>query len=328
MRHASTSPEAILAPHHSVAAEYDALHTANGTLVGDDQMWISVIIPSVDRREVLHETVLSLARQLRQADEILLSVNDPERDVAPETLSLPGVRLVTGPRGLTCQRNTALDRVHPKCNLITFFDDDVELDPLYLRICCQFMSQHPGVVGMSGCMRADGSVTGEVSRGEAKLVIEKSPEAEDSFEPRCGLPGGDMTIRKSIAQQIRFDTRLAFYGLYEDFDFGARCARLGRLVRVQRCQLVHLATRTSRVSGKRFGYAQVMNSHYLWRKGSMNVQCHLHTVAISLIGNLVGMLVFRGGVSRPQRIERFRGNMLGFRDVIVYGAQPERIENI
>lgn len=291
-------------------------------------MWISVIIPSLDRPSVLHETVLSLARQSRQADEILLSVVDSEQDVAQETLSVPGVRLVVGTKGSTFQRNTALDCVHTRCNLITFFDDDVELHPLYLRSCCQFMSQHPEVVGMSGSMIADGSVTGELSRSDAIRLVQRSGEPHQGFRRRSGLSGGYMTVRSSIAQQVRFDTRLRLYGLYEDFDFGARCARFGALVKVEHCRIVHLSVRTSKISAKRLGYAQVMNAHYLWRKGSQDLQNSVRTATKSIIGNVVGTVVTRRGISRPERVERLWGNLLGFRDVAIHGAQPERIERI
>ena len=55
-------------------------------------MWISVVIASLSRRDILHETVLSLARQSRPADEILLSVVDPEQDLKAETLSSPWLK--------------------------------------------------------------------------------------------------------------------------------------------------------------------------------------------------------------------------------------------
>ena len=131
-------------------------------------MWISVVIASTNRRDILHETVLSLARQSRQADEILLSVVDPEQDLKAETLRMQGVRFVTGLLGLTFQRNTGVASVHRDCDLINFLDDDVELHPNYLRNGCEFMVQHPEVVGISdGGMIANGASTGELSRSEA-----------------------------------------------------------------------------------------------------------------------------------------------------------------
>jgi glycosyltransferase involved in cell wall biosynthesis len=104
-------------------------------------MWISVVIASLNRRDILHETVMSLARQLRPADEILLSVVAAEQDLKPETLRVQGVRIVAGPLGSTFQRNTGIACVHQNCDLISFLDDDVELHPNYLRSACEFMEQ-------------------------------------------------------------------------------------------------------------------------------------------------------------------------------------------
>jgi glycosyltransferase involved in cell wall biosynthesis len=293
-------------------------------------MWISVVIASLNRRDCLHDTVLSLARQSRPADEILLSVVDPERDLKTETLRVKGVRVVAGPLGLTIQRNTGIANVHEDCDLISFLDDDVELHPSYLRSGCEFMEQHPEIVAISdGGMIANGTPTGELSRSEAIRLVESSREDScGNFRLRSGLYGCDMMVRRSAAAQILFDTRLLYYALYEDLDFGARCARLGFLAAFTGCKIVHLATRTSKFSDRRNGYAHVMNGFYIWRKGSQNLLTYLSTTIKGLIANICGMIVIRRGISRAQRRERLWGNILGFRDIMIHGAQPELIENI
>jgi GT2 family glycosyltransferase len=293
-------------------------------------MWISVVIASLNRREVLHETVLSVARQSRPADEILLSVVDPERDLKAETLKVQGVRIVTGPLGSSFQRNTGIASVHQGCDLISFLDDDVELHPSYLRNGCEFMEQHPEIVAISdGGMIANGTPTGELSRSEAIRLVESSGEdSSGKFRLRSGLYGCDMIVRRSVADQIRFDTRLKYYALYEDLDFGYRCSRLGLLAGFTGCQIVHLATRTSKFSDRRNGYAHVMNGFYLWRKGSQSALSFLRTTSKGFIANVCGMIVIRRGMSRAQRRGRLWGNIRGFRDIIIHGAQPELIEHI
>ncbi len=291
-------------------------------------MWISVVIPSLGRRNVLHETVLSLDRQSRKADEILLSVVDPEQDVLPETLEIEGVRLVSGRKGLTCQRNTAINSVHPECELICFFDDDVELQPNYLGNCCQFMSEHPEVVGMSGEFIANGAATGEISRREALRMVQSCAEPVGEVRSRVGLYGCNMSVRRSIAQTLQFDERLRNYSLYEDLDFGLRCAERGPVVTALRCQLVHLHTQVSRVSTKPFGYACIMNPFYLWRKGTLSIWRFVYMTIISLVANAVGIIVVRHGIMRKMRCEMLIGSMLGFRDICIYGAVPERMESI
>jgi hypothetical protein len=275
----------------------------------------------------LHETVLSLCRQSLRADEILLSVVDPERDVLPETLKLKGVRVVSGPKGSSCQRNTALDRVHPDCDLVTFFDDDVELHSHYLRNCCEFMAQHPDVVMMSGGFLANGASTGEISRSEAVRIVQSCSEPSGDARPRAHLPG-TMTVRRKVAQEVRFDERLRWYAVYEDYDFSVRCAKFGPLMNVPTCQMVHLATQTSRSSAKRVGYSCLMNGFYLWRKGSQTMWGFLGTTLKVIFANVLGVVVVRHGASRAQRCEQLYGVVLGFRDVLLHGAQPELVERI
>ncbi|MGD0733398.1 MAG: glycosyltransferase [Terracidiphilus sp.] len=293
-------------------------------------MWISVVIATLNRRDVLHDTVLSLARQSRQADEIVLSVVDPAQDLNPETLKIPGVRVVVGPRGSTFQRNTGVLSVHPACDLISFLDDDVELHPDYLRNGCEFMAQHPEIVGISdGGMIANGASIGGLSRDEAIKLVESSAEVStDEFRIRDGLYGCDMMVRRTVAEKTLFDTRMRHYALYEDTDFSARCARFGALAAVAGCQIVHLGTQTSRPSPRRYGYAHVMNGFYLWKKGSQSGLTFLSTTTKGLLANIIGLVVGRRGLSRAQRGGRLWGNVLGFRDIVLHGAQPERIEHI
>jgi hypothetical protein len=121
---------------------------------------------------------------------------------------------------------------------------------------------------------------------------------------------------------------MLYYALYEDHDFGARCARMGLLAGFTGCQIVHLATRTSKFSDRRNGYAHVMNGFYIWRKGSQNALDFLSTTTKGLLANICGMIVIRRGISRAQRRGRLWGNILGFLDIMIHGAQPELIEHI
>jgi GT2 family glycosyltransferase len=178
-------------------------------------------------------------------------------------------------------------------------------------------------------MIANGTPTGELSRSEAIKLVESSEEdLSGRFLVRSGLYGCDMIVRRSAAARTLFDTRLKYYALYEDLDFGVRCSRLGVLAGFTGCQIVHLATRTSKFPDRRNGYAQVMNGFYLWRKGSQSSLNYLRTTAKGVIANACGMIVIRRGISRTQRRGFFWGNLLGFRDIIIHGGRPELIEHI
>ncbi|HUB82603.1 MAG TPA: glycosyltransferase [Bryobacteraceae bacterium] len=289
---------------------------------------LTAIIPSTNRASVLHETVASLARQACPPDEILLSVVDPGRDVLTATLSISGVRVIAGPKGSTCQRNTAIDNLRADCTLVSFFDDDIELQPDYLFHCRSYLSLHPEVVGVSGNPLADGTLTGEIAREEAMRLL-RTPAGDHAPPRSCfALSGFDMTVRKTVAEQVRFDERLSLYALYEDFDFSVRCKQFGCLMIVPQCLLVHLRTGASRISAVRLGYAQLVNPLYLWQKGSQAWYPSLRICARSLTGNVLGCLIARRGIPRAERRRRLWGNALGLRDVLRRGPRPECIRQI
>jgi GT2 family glycosyltransferase len=181
---------------------------------------------------------------------------------------------------------------------------------------------------MSGGFLANGASTGEISRSEAARMVQLCSEPGGDVQQRAHLPGGLMTVRRKVAQKVRFDERLRLYGLYEDYDFSVRCVKFGLLMNVPSCQMVHLATQTSRVSAKRFGYSCVMNGFYLCRKGSQTMWDFLRTTIKTIFANVLGIVVVRHGTNRAERCERLYGIALGFRDVLLHGAEPELVEYI
>ena len=64
---------------------------------------------SINRPDMLHESILCAVRQTVPCH-ILVSVPD-EKDISPATRSLPSVKVITGSRGLTAQRNLALKSI-------------------------------------------------------------------------------------------------------------------------------------------------------------------------------------------------------------------------
>jgi GT2 family glycosyltransferase len=65
---------------------------------------------------------------------------------------------------------------------------------------------------------------------------------------------------------LHFDENLPLYGWLEDVDFCRRLAPYGRIVRNARTAGVHLGSNSGRTSGVCYGYSQIANPLYLWRK--------------------------------------------------------------
>src|SRR5690242_16411318 len=108
-------------------------------------MKISVIICSVNRAAILHDTVLSITRQTYPPTEILI-VSPDKQHILAQTLEIPGVRFVPGSLGLPSQRNAGLSQANPACDLIAFFDDDIELCTSYLKEMANLFSEQTNIV--------------------------------------------------------------------------------------------------------------------------------------------------------------------------------------
>jgi GT2 family glycosyltransferase len=291
-------------------------------------MRTTIGIASLARPRILHETVLCLLAQSFRPDEILICVPS-SADCLDETKALASVRVVVGPRGLTLQRNCILGHLRPGTELIAFFDDDVELHHDYMKNSVEFIYGNPDVVALSGVTLADGETTGEIPRSAARPLLENWTAPPDAnVTPRFGLYGCNMVIRSSIAAAARFDERLHLYALFEDLDFGERCKAHGPVVTLPRCALVHLAARSGRISPQRYGFAQVMNLLYCWRKGSLSRKSLVRLLRKVLLANLVGLVIVYKKKSRFERVRRLMGNLRAACEFCILGACPERVSNL
>lgn len=289
---------------------------------------VAVGIASANRPEILHETLLSVQRQSIRPKEIVICVPQPS-DCLAQTAVLPGVKVISAPRSLPIQRNIILETIAPGTDIVAFFDDDVELDAQYLANALSFLRERPDVVAFSAKAIADGFVSGEISRDAAIKMLNLIPRpASFEVKERTGLHGHNMVVRLAAAQAVRFDTRLRLYALFEDVDFGERCRKYGRVVSMNSCLLVHLATRSGRVSPRKMGYAQVTNPLYLLGKPEVSKGYMLRLLRNVILANVAGLIIKRRGRSRAERFGQLSGNITALRDYVVRGAHPERIEEV
>lgn len=275
----------------------------------------AVVIASTGRPQMLGETLVTLLAQSVAADKIILSL----ADAADAPADLPAeVRVVVGPKGLTTQRNAGLDALSADIELVTFFDDDAEPALDYLAKAQAFAESRPDVVLFDGAVIADGAVIGEIDRVHARNLLSAHVTSEAVRDLRDPY-GCNMTVRASVAQAVRFDERLPLYGWLEDRDFGIRCARRGVVARYAGCAIVHLGTSSGRVSGDRMGLSQIVNPHYLWRKGVLEFPELLHFWARAMTGNVMGLARLD---PRIDRWGRLKGNLIGL-GAVLRGDGPE-----
>jgi GT2 family glycosyltransferase len=230
-------------------------------------MKTAVIVSSVNRPQVLHETVLAIGRQTVSPLAIILSLCDA-RSVLPETSCLPAVTIVQGQRGLTRQRNAGLSAVPSAAEYVLFLDDDTELAPNYLESMERLFDGRSDVAVASAIFAIDGLRIGRpLTREEAMAAILRQ-SLEQRTEPADGLTGCNIFVRRAVVETVRFDERLPLSGWLEDFDFSVRSRPHGMVVwNFETCVAHFGVQRASRERGFLVGYAQVANSYYLCKKG-------------------------------------------------------------
>jgi glycosyltransferase involved in cell wall biosynthesis len=134
-------------------------------------MKTAVIVSSVNRPQVLHETMVAIRRQSVSPIAVILSLCDT-CSVLPETARLPAVTIIQGQTGLTRQRNAGLSAVPSTAEYVLFLDDDTELAPNYLASMERLFDSRGDLAVASGIFAMDGLRIGRpLTREEAMAAV-------------------------------------------------------------------------------------------------------------------------------------------------------------
>lgn len=287
---------------------------------------IGVGFATAGRRDILTEALRELARQKRLPDGVIICpAADADYDPALAA-DLPYPILVAkGPRGLAAQRNAILN-VAQDYDILVFFDDDFLAAPSYLAELELCFAAQPSVVALSGRVIADG-IMGPgltVAAARAALSAFDEPPLVEPITDQYNAYGCNMAVRLAPihAYGLRFDENLPLYSWLEDVDFCRRLAPYGRIAKNARMIGVHLGVKGGRTSGIRFGYSQVANPVYLWRKGSFRFDLAARQMGRNLLANFSKLVRQEPWVDRRGRA---RGNALAFLDLLCGRLDPKRI---
>jgi GT2 family glycosyltransferase len=290
-------------------------------------MKLVVIIPTADRKTQVNRLLRHIGLQERPPDEVIISAPDPTHVEEYQATNF-SLSYVFGKRGLSAQRNQALERALDASDIITFFDDDFLPADNYLRLLVAAFEQHPELAVVMGHVVEDGARGTGLSFGEG-LAILRSAEANCPTTPcmhdHVGAYGCNMSMRSRLIGDVRFDERLVLYGWQEDIDFTSQLRRQGRVVGFNTIIGVHLGLKAGRVSGVRFGYSQIANPVYLIKKGTVPPAFALDLMARNLVANLVRSFWPEPWIDRRGRL---RGNLLAACHLMMGRIEPEYILKI
>ncbi len=284
-------------------------------------------IATRERPAILAETIVFLRKQIRQPDKILVAYAEPA-DIADAPERFPHVTFIRAEVGLTRQRNAILT-LAADSDILLFIDDDFYLDPRYLQVTERFFLENPGVVASTGRVLADDVKGPGLTVAQAKSIVAAGAGTQDEqrITPAFFAYGCNMCLRMAPIRErgLRFDETLPLYGWYEDWDFSRQLAAFGSIVHISNACGVHLSVKTGRITGVRLGYAQVANPIYLARKGTFPWSNVFKFILGPCLKNLVRSLAPE---SHVDRLGRFLGNLVAFRDLISGTLSPEQIINL
>jgi glycosyltransferase involved in cell wall biosynthesis len=283
----------------------------------------AVVVATKGRPQALNRLLKILEQQTLPPSVVVVSATEPA-DVGAQIESWINVDVLLGTPGTSIQRNRALNKLQGNCDVVIFFDDDFVPSRHWIERTVRVFHAEATVAGISGRVIRDGALSDAVSWEEAERLIGEADveEADDTLSNVPDLYGCNMAFRMSaVGADVRFDERLALYGWLEDKDFSRTARKFGRLVQCHSLIGVHLGLKHGRVSGTRFGYSQVVNPWYLYRKGTLTVKEAWSNIFRALAVN--GIKTFRPEAFIDRR-GRFKGNVVAVRHLLSGVCKPEK----
>lgn len=295
---------------------------------------VGVIIPTLGRREIVEETIRSLAlRKNIPAVVIVVGVDEKDLPVLPEELPF-GIQLLISPvKGSSFQRNFGIKKLPSSVEFAAFLDDDMEVHDDYCAEIENVFRSAPNVAGFSGCIMANG----KINRTDARQLL-------DGYQVPAGMPvfgfyakhwpgfyGCAMNVRKDLLKMEQFDEKLPLYAIGEDCELGFRLSRHGSVGGSGRCPVVHLAVSSGRISEVGYGYAQIINFLYFANKGVGFPKISTYfekLIRLPLVNLFFSLLPFLEKKQTIDRKGRFHGNLLALLDVAKGQIEPMNLVRI
>jgi GT2 family glycosyltransferase len=305
------------------------------------QLKIAFVVATKDRPAELERLLLSLARQERKPDEVVI-VDGGEPGVAG-VLARPGLSglrlryLRCRPPSAARQRNRGIRQVGPDIDLVGFLDDDAVLAPGAMAGMMDFweraagdiggaqfnMTNHPAIFA-AGLKRLPfvaalglySGRPGEVLPSGFQVMV--GPVERTVFVRWLG--SGASVWRRSVFAAESFDEWFQGYSYLEDLDFSYRVGKRLRLAVVGGADYEHLPASEGRGGGFRFGRREAVNRLYFVTKHPelSRLRC-LMTLSLRLAISLAMAVRER----KVYYLARAAGTLVGGAQGLVQFSRPE-----
>ena len=302
-------------------------------------MQVSVIIPTYNRQKDLKTCLNSILHQTKLPREVIIvddSDNDKIENLIKEENSSFGnknidLRYIRNKRGksLTIARNVGID--NSTGDIVLFLDDDVILNKDYIEEITRVFDKDSekrigGVVGnilLENRQKSFGAFIFSLIEtlffldqcsGDGKFRLSGFPTghvelSEDRIQEVEVLSGANMSFRREIFDEFRFDENLKGYAFMEDCDIAYRVSRKYQNIYTPFAKLIHNLSPTAR--DKEYARMKMMikNHYYLFKKNFPQDFKHRFAFWWSVAGLFVMALTGRNK-------EGIKGLMSGILDII------------
>ena len=294
---------------------------------------VAVVIATVGRRNIVKETIDSLATRTT-LPEVVIVVGVSVEDLPEISPSWPFPVIVKQSpiKSSATQRNVGIKNLPDNIHTVCFLDDDMEVhDNYFLEVESSMRAKE--IAGFSSIVL----VNGNIERNKAREILDRYmidpnlPGFGFMRDKWPGFYGCAMTVRRSLLEIEKFDENLPLYAIGEDAEMGFRLSRHGFVGGSGRSPVVHLAAKSGRISEVGVGYAQVINILYFANKGIGYPKSKAYWESlvklplVNLVCLLVPKLEKRRNIDRRGRVI---GNLYALRDVVIGKIDPMRLLKI
>jgi GT2 family glycosyltransferase len=285
---------------------------------------VSVIIPTIGRRDDLRKMLRSLAEQSRLPDEVII-VGEDVGDVPSEFCTLRPRFIYQPGSSASHNRNAGAAASDPTSDLLAFLDDDMVLEPEALAAMMRFWESGPPDLGGAGFnwvnhppMPVPRLKRTALAKRLGLYSDQKGAVVRSGFQTTYGyvdtdmlgswLPSGAVVYPKTIFMEYGFDNWFEGYSYLEDLDLSYRVSRRYKLAMVSNARINHYPSGTGRPGDVLFGKKEVLNRLWFVRKHQeLSVGLCYVALAIRMALNLLAAIRERD----IRSLGRVAGNMAG-----------------
>lgn len=242
--------------------------------------YLSLVVPTKDRREDLLRMLASLASQTRLPDQVIIvdGSDPPIEDAIIMFVGLAMEYVRVFPPSLALQRNAGMARLRPGITLAGYLDDDVVLEPDAIENMLTFWEASgpevggaafnivnnpvPGGALIKRLFGIDSPVAGRMlASGFPSTICSVSHDLDTDW-----LYGGATIWRRSVIEQYPYDEWFVGMGFMEDVDYSFTVRFRYRLKVVADAKLAHYSRPVREDRQALLGTWQIVNRMYLVRK--------------------------------------------------------------